>query len=272
MGWLDLLGLGPSGPVYPPGPRAEPEVEIPTGTDTTRGARLFKLKCAQCHTISSEGINKQGPCLFNVLGRLSGTIPDFEYTDANKQSEITWSEKHLFKYIENPRRYIPGTRMAFLGIKDEQDRADLIAFIKDNCPNKNGGHHVTAPTPTPVVCESSTGSVGTGTGSVNDGPRPVVGVAGGAPVAARAAQQQQRSPFVCEHGGSTTSSSQTKTTGGENPGAVVAIDVAPRTASGADAVSQMEDSIQRNCRMAAQNVQEDSFVKKSGNPSTIQVC
>ncbi|CAD7930821.1 unnamed protein product [Amoebophrya sp. A25] len=119
---------------YPPGPRAEPDVQIPEG-DAVRGARLFKLKCGQCHTLHEEGINKQGPCLFGVFGRRAGQVPDFEYTDANRSSEITWSEKHLFQYVYNPRRYIPGTRMAFLGIKDQQERGDLIAFIREN-----GGH------------------------------------------------------------------------------------------------------------------------------------
>eukprot|EP00392_Amoebophrya_sp_AT5.2_P004255 g4263.t1 len=143
--WCELISF------HPPGPRREPDVILPDG-DLERGSRLFKLKCGQCHTIHSEGMNKQGPCLWRVLGRRAGQVQDFEYTDANRTSEITWSEKHLFKYIENPRKYIPGTRMAFLGIRIDSLRVPVCrqVWVGWVCSLSYGGG--AGPPGTSVLC------------------------------------------------------------------------------------------------------------------------
>jgi cytochrome c len=68
--------------------------------------------------------------MWGLFGRKSGTVDGFAYTAANKNSGITWSEETLFDYLLNPKKYIPGTKMVFPGIKKPQERADLIAFLK----------------------------------------------------------------------------------------------------------------------------------------------
>ena len=100
-----------------------------TGGDAKKGAGLFKTRCAQCHTVEKDGGNKIGPALHGLFGRKTGSVEGYSYTDANKQKGITWNEETLFAYLENPKKYIPGTKMAFGGLKKEKDRNDLIAYV-----------------------------------------------------------------------------------------------------------------------------------------------
>ncbi|MEM9750206.1 MAG: cytochrome c family protein [Pseudomonadota bacterium] len=95
--------------------------------DTAAGAKVFN-RCRACHVIE-EGENRQGPSLHGVIGRTAGAIEDFRYSDANANSGVTWDEATLFEYLENPRTFMPGTRMAFAGLRNPQDRADVIAYI-----------------------------------------------------------------------------------------------------------------------------------------------
>eukprot|EP01104_Vermistella_antarctica_P008042 TRINITY_DN19_c1_g1_i1.p2 TRINITY_DN19_c1_g1~~TRINITY_DN19_c1_g1_i1.p2 ORF type:complete len:124 (-),score=52.73 TRINITY_DN19_c1_g1_i1:296-622(-) len=99
--------------------------------NATSGAKIFKTKCAQCHTINKGGPNKQGPNLYGVHGRVSGTIDGYSYTAANKNKGVLWEDQTLFDYLLNPKKYIPGTKMAFAGLKKPKERADLIAYIRE---------------------------------------------------------------------------------------------------------------------------------------------
>jgi cytochrome c2 len=96
------------------------------------GAEVFK-KCRACHDVGADAKNKVGPLLNGILGRKAGTIDGFAYSDANKAAGakgLVWTEDVMFKYLENPLSYMPGTKMAFAGLKDAQDRKDLIAHLK----------------------------------------------------------------------------------------------------------------------------------------------
>ncbi|EGD93684.1 cytochrome c [Trichophyton tonsurans CBS 112818] len=97
--------------------------------DASKGAGLFKTRCASCHTLEEGGANKVGPNLFGLFGRKSGQVEGFSYTDANKQKGVTWDENTLFEYLENPKKYIPGTKMAFGGLKKTKDRNDLVTYV-----------------------------------------------------------------------------------------------------------------------------------------------
>ena len=96
------------------------------------GAEVFK-KCRACHDVGPQARNKVGPVLNDIVGRHAGTIEGFAYSEANKTAGgkgLTWTEDILFKYLENPMAFMPGTKMAFAGLKDAQDRRDLIAYLK----------------------------------------------------------------------------------------------------------------------------------------------
>ena len=96
------------------------------------GEEVFK-KCRTCHDVGPDAKTKLGPILTGIVGRKVGSVPDFNYSDANKafgEKGAVWSEEELFKYLENPLIYMPKTKMAFAGLKDEQDRRDVIEYLK----------------------------------------------------------------------------------------------------------------------------------------------
>jgi cytochrome c len=93
------------------------------------GQRVFLL-CRSCHTAEEDEGNKVGPNLWHVFGRKAGTVPDFKYSDAVKNSGIVWNEKTIDEWLTKPRDYLPGNKMAFRGVEKPEERAALIAFLK----------------------------------------------------------------------------------------------------------------------------------------------
>jgi cytochrome c len=96
--------------------------------DAANGERLFKADCSICHS-PQPGRNLVGPSLFNVVNRHSGEITNFHYSDANRQSGLIWNVTTLDRYLTAPRDLVPGTKMTFPGLKDTQQRADLITYL-----------------------------------------------------------------------------------------------------------------------------------------------
>jgi cytochrome c len=96
--------------------------------DAAAGKTSFN-KCLACHAIGEGAKNKVGPELNGLDGRHSGTAPDYNYSDANKNSGITWNEAQFKEYIKDPKAKIPGTKMAFAGIKNQKEIDDLWAYV-----------------------------------------------------------------------------------------------------------------------------------------------
>ena len=96
--------------------------------DIEKGEASFR-KCAPCHSIGPDAMNKVGPELNGLDGRKSGTVEGFNYSDANKASGITWNEEKFKEYINDPRNVVKGTKMVFAGIKSGTERDDLWAYV-----------------------------------------------------------------------------------------------------------------------------------------------
>ena len=95
--------------------------------DAEAGGKVFKAQCTACHSIV-EHKKLIGPSLFGVFGRKSGS-EDYAYSDANKNSGLTWDAATLDKYLLSPRTVVPGTKMTYAGLKNDEQRADLIAYL-----------------------------------------------------------------------------------------------------------------------------------------------
>ena len=104
-------------------------IEPVAAQDVENGAEVFK-KCRACHQIGEGAKNAVGPVLNGLFGRKSGTIEGFSYSDANKNSGVTWDEPTFAKYIADPKAFMPGNKMAFPGIKEAEDIKDLTAFLQ----------------------------------------------------------------------------------------------------------------------------------------------
>jgi len=102
--------------------------------DVAAGEQSFK-KCLPCHSVGEGAKNKVGPELNGLDGRKSGNAEGFNYTEANKNSGITWNESTFKDYIKDPRAKIPGTKMVFAGIKNEEEVNNLWAYLKQFGPN-----------------------------------------------------------------------------------------------------------------------------------------
>ena len=98
------------------------------GQDANAGQNVFRSKCGICHS-PQPNRNIIGPSLFGVVGRHSGRTPNFQYSQANVQSGLTWDPTTLDRYLTNPQQIVPGTLMTFPGLKNARERADVIAYL-----------------------------------------------------------------------------------------------------------------------------------------------
>jgi cytochrome c len=94
------------------------------------GEKVFKKYCTACHTVEA-GKNRVGPSLAGIVGRKAGTVSGFAYSDANKNSGVVWDADKLDEYLQNPKKFMPGTKMVFAGIKKDEERKALIDFLKE---------------------------------------------------------------------------------------------------------------------------------------------
>ena len=95
-----------------------------------RGERLFNQQCKACHTLDKDGANTVGPNLHGLIGRKAGSTEGFSSSDAMKASGIVWDDKTLVEYLKDPKGRVPGTKMVYIGLKQEAQQADMIAFLK----------------------------------------------------------------------------------------------------------------------------------------------
>ena len=105
--------------------------------DLMNGQSKFAL-CRSCHTITEGGPNMTGPNLYGVFGRKAGSKPDYKYSPVVAAAGCDWDAEHLDKWLDNPRGFMPGTKMTFAGLHDPKDRIDLIAYLKVETGYKPG--------------------------------------------------------------------------------------------------------------------------------------
>ena len=97
--------------------------------DAAAGKKVYN-KCKTCHALEA-GKKKLGPSLNGIIGRTAGSVEGFKYSDAMKDSGVVWTEENIAAYLEKPKEFIAGNKMAFAGLRKEQDRANLIAYLKE---------------------------------------------------------------------------------------------------------------------------------------------
>jgi len=98
--------------------------------DAAAGEQVFKRLCSTCHIATADGRRGVGPTLWNLVGRKSGSVEGFRYSTANQNANIVWAPEILDKYLTNPRAVVPGTTMAFAGIRNDAERANVIAYLQ----------------------------------------------------------------------------------------------------------------------------------------------
>ena len=97
--------------------------------EAAKGQRVFNTQCKSCHTLEKDGAQVTGPNLHGLVGRKAGTEPYFDYSKAMKSFDHVWDEETLFTYLASPKAMVPGTKMTFQGLKDEQARRNVIAYL-----------------------------------------------------------------------------------------------------------------------------------------------
>ena len=144
MAALVLSGCGGDQPAPPSGSDAAPaetasapapasgEADINTrlaAADLKRGQTMY-FQCRACHSLEEGGPNKVGPNLYGVFGRKAGLTPGFSYSEALTESDVVWTVEAMDEWLARPSQFLPGNRMVFIGVKDADDRASLIAYMQ----------------------------------------------------------------------------------------------------------------------------------------------
>lgn len=127
-----LLAAACSGEPPRPDKPEVPVVQVADVTQLTGDAEAGRVgfgQCRSCHTVEA-GVNRVGPSLHGVVGRPVGRVEGYRYSTAMAEAGGVWDEQHLYDFLEKPRDVVPGTKMTFVGIKDGQRRADIIAYLK----------------------------------------------------------------------------------------------------------------------------------------------
>lgn len=127
---------GPETPAAAPGPITSGMIPLqikndlgqPVSGNPANGQQDFVV-CSACHSIEA-GQNMVGPSLHDIINRHAGSVPNFHYSSANKNSGLVWTEQELYAYLDNPQKVVPGTYMTYVGMKDPQQRADVIAYLQ----------------------------------------------------------------------------------------------------------------------------------------------
>jgi cytochrome c len=122
------------------GGTAQAKVEVDIGTlmasaDAAKGDAVVHKKCASCHTFEQGGPNKVGPNLYGTVGAKLGHIPGYTYSEALKAKGGTWGYEELNQWLKSPSGFIKGNKMAYAGVKNDAERADIIAYLKSISPS-----------------------------------------------------------------------------------------------------------------------------------------
>ena len=113
---------------------AAASVGVAAAEDAAAGEQVFS-KCKTCHQVGEGARNKVGPVLNGIVGRKAGTYPDYSYSAANKDSDLTWDEATLAVYLKNPKGLVHGTKKSFPGLKSDEDIANVIAYLEQFGPD-----------------------------------------------------------------------------------------------------------------------------------------
>jgi cytochrome c len=161
------------------GAAAVPIATLLATADIAKGEAVFK-KCAACHTINQGGANGIGPNLWAAMGKPHGHVPGFAYSDALKSVPGNWDWEGMDKWLANPKKYAPGTKMTFAGLGNPEERANLILYL-----NAQGSN---LPLPTPPAAEApaaDAAAADAATGETGAAPATDAAATAAAPAAAK---------------------------------------------------------------------------------------